>query len=108
SAELLAAMQQFDNARTAPSTTGAFPGAYSTAFAELQGLGATGGTWSEITTVPYDSDDPDYRDYYSNSSGGNGLVTGRITGLAADDSGDVYAGGAGRGGWRSTTGRRQS
>ena len=104
SAELLAAMQQFDNARTAPSTNGAAPGAYSDAFANLQGLGTTGSTWDEITNVPYDSDDPDYRDYYSNSSGGNGLVTGRITGLAADASGDVYAAGAVGGVWRSTTG----
>ena len=36
--------------------------------------------WNEVTRVPYDADDPDYRDYYSNSSGGAGLVTGRITG----------------------------
>ena len=47
---------------------------------------------------------PDYRDYYSNSSGGAGLVTGRITGLAADDHGHVYAAGADGGVWRSTTG----
>jgi sugar lactone lactonase YvrE len=104
SAELLAAMQQFDNARTAPSTNGAFPGAYTAAFDNLQSLETTGGAWDEITDVPYDSDDPDYRDYYSNSSGGNGLVTGRVTGLAADDSGDVYAAGAVGGVWRSTTG----
>jgi len=104
SAELLAAMQQFDNARTAPSTSGAFSGAYSAAFGNLQALDTTGGAWNEITNVKYDSDDPDYRDYYSNSSGGNGLVTGRITGLAADGNGDVYAAGAVGGVWRSTTG----
>ena len=104
SAELLAAMQQFDNARMAPSTNGAAPGAYTQAFTNLQNLGTTGGAWNEITNVPYDSDSPDYRDYYSNSSGGNGLVTGRVTGLAADSSGDVYAAGADGGVWRSTTG----
>ena len=65
---------------------------------------STGKTWTELTRRPYDADDPDYRDYYSNSGGGNGLVTGRITGLAADANGDVYAAGAVGGVWRSTTG----
>jgi photosystem II stability/assembly factor-like uncharacterized protein len=103
SAELLAAMQQFDNARVAPGDAVA-PGGYSAAYGNLQALATTGGAWSELTHIPYDADDPDYRDYYSNSSGGAGLVTGRITGLAADDSGDVYAAGADGGVWRSTTG----
>jgi photosystem II stability/assembly factor-like uncharacterized protein len=103
SAELLAAMQQFDNARVAPGDAVA-PGGYSTAYGNLQSLGVTSGTWTELTRRPYDADDPDYRDYYSNSSGGAGLVTGRITGLAADDNGDVYAAGADGGVWRSTQG----
>ena len=55
---------------------------------------ASGTSWNEVTNVPYDADDPDYRDYYSNSSGGSGLVTGRVTGLAADADGYVYAAGA--------------
>jgi photosystem II stability/assembly factor-like uncharacterized protein len=106
SAELLAAMQQFDNARMAPGSTGAAPGAYTDAYEALQGLPQAGGigAWQELTNVPYDSDSPDYRDYFSNSSGGNGLVTGRVTGLAADAHGDVYAAGANGGVWRSTTG----
>jgi sugar lactone lactonase YvrE len=103
SAELMAAMQQFDNARTAPGGIVA-PGGYSTAYSNLQHLDTTGGAWSEITNVPYDADDPDYRDFYSNSSGGSGNVTGRITGLAADDEGHVYAAGANGGVWRSSTG----
>jgi hypothetical protein len=103
SAELLAAMQQFDNARTAPGNAVA-PGGYTDAYGNLQALQVTDGSWSELTRVPYDADDPDYRDFYSNSSGGAGLVTGRITGLTADDSGDVYAAGADGGVWRSTTG----
>jgi len=103
SADLLAAMQQFDNARVAPGDAVA-PGGYSAAYGNLQSLGLTAGTWHELTRLPYDADDPDYRDYYSNSSGGAGLVTGRITGLAADDNGDVYAAGADGGVWRSTTG----
>jgi photosystem II stability/assembly factor-like uncharacterized protein len=109
SAELLAAMQQFDNARVAPGNAVA-PGGYSAAYGSLHGLDVTGGAWSELTggaganAVPYDADDPAYRDFYSNSSGGAGLVTGRITGLAADGNGDVYAAGADGGVWRSTTG----
>jgi photosystem II stability/assembly factor-like uncharacterized protein len=103
SAELLAAMQQFDSARTAPGDAVA-PGGYSAAYGSLQSLAVTGGGWNEITRVPYDADDPDYRDYFSNSSGGAGLVTGRITGLAADGSGYVYAAGADGGVWRSSQG----
>src|SRR3954471_16224509 len=80
SAELVAQKEQWDNARTAPSGIVA-PGAYSAAFSSLQSLSATSGSWSEVTRTKYDADDPDYRDYYSNSSGGSGLVTGRITGL---------------------------
>ena len=101
-AELQTAMEQFAQARTAPGIVN--PGAYSDAFNNMTGLGATAGSWDEVTNVPYDADDPNYRDYYSNSSGGSGLVTGRITGLAADGNGNVYAGGADGGVWRSTTG----
>ena len=103
SADLFAAQQQWDNTRTAPGIVA--PGAYSAAFASLQGLSATSGSWNEVTRVPYDADDPDYRDYYSNSSGGSGLVTGRVTALAVGKDGVVYAGGADGGVWRSTTGR---
>ncbi len=101
-AEARTAMEQFAEARTAPGIVA--PGAYSAAFASLSGLGTVGGAWTDVTQVPYDADDPNYRDYWSNSSGGSGLVTGRITALAADNSGDVYVGGANGGVWRSTTG----
>lgn len=100
--ELQTAMEQFAEARTAPGIVA--HGAYSAAFAHLAGLTAAGGAWTDVTRVPYDADDPTYRDYYSNSSGGSGLVTGRVTGLAADASGHVYAGGADGGVWRSSTG----
>ena len=102
SAELLAAQQQWDNQRTQGSVVA--PGAYSAALSSLEGLAPAGGSWSEITRLPYDADDPDYRDYYSNSSLGSGLVSGRITAIAADDSGYVYAGGADGGVWRSSRG----
>ncbi|MFB9237358.1 glycosyl hydrolase [Plantactinospora siamensis] len=93
---------QFAEARTAPGIVA--PGAYSNAYSQLTALPATAGTWREPTKLPYDADDPRYRDYYSNSSGGAGKVTGRITGLAADNGGYVYAAGADGGVWRSTTG----
>ena len=102
SAEALTASQQWAEARTAPGIVA--PGAYSAAFAALQGLPTVGTAWNEITNVPYDADDPTYRDYFSNSGGGSGLVTGRITALAADADGYVYAGGADGGVWRSSTG----
>ena len=101
-AEARTAMEQFAEARTAPGIVA--PGAYSAAFDTLSGLTTAGGDWTDVTKVPYDADDPNYRDYWSNSSGGSGLVTGRITALAADNSGNVYVGGANGGVWRSTTG----
>jgi photosystem II stability/assembly factor-like uncharacterized protein len=102
SAEARTASEQWAEARTAPGIVA--PGGYSTAFSALTGLPVAGGAWSEVTNVPYDADDPDYRDYYSNSSGGSGLVTGRITALAADGDGYVYVGGADGGVWRSSQG----
>jgi hypothetical protein len=101
SAELRRSMEQYAEARTAPGIVA--PGAYSAAFTALQGLPVTKGSWSELTRTPYDSDDPDYRDFYSNSSGGSGQVTGRITALAVG-GGAVYAAGADGGVWRSTSG----
>lgn len=103
SAAMLRAMTEFAQARTAPSGI-VSPGAYTAAVGQLNGLSAVGGAWTNITAVKYDADDPDYRDFYSNSSGGSGLVTGRITGLAADNAGNVYAASAMGGVWRSTTG----
>ena len=103
SAEAIVAARQWQEARTAPGVVA--PGAYSAAFAQLTGLAATGGSWANITALKYDADDTEYRDYYSNSSGGAGkYVTGRVTGLAASDDGTVYAAGANGGVWRSTTG----
>ena len=100
-AELRRSMEQYAEARTAPGIVA--PGAYSSAFNALQGLPTTGKTWTELTRLPYDGDDPDYRDYYSNSSGGSGLVTGRVTALAVG-GGTVYAAGANGGVWRSLKG----
>jgi hypothetical protein len=93
---------QFAEARLAPGIVA--PGAYGAAYTQLSSMAATGGTWKEQTKLPYNSDDPRYRDYASNSSGGAGNVTGRMTGVAADNSGYVYTAGANGGVWRSSTG----
>ncbi|MGW9196260.1 glycosyl hydrolase [Micromonospora chersina] len=94
--------EQFAQARYAPGIVA--PGAYANALSQLNALPATKGTWREVTKIKYDGDDPRYRDYASNSSGGAGLVTGRMTGLAADNNGFVYAAGADGGVWRSSIG----
>jgi len=102
SSEAQTAADQYAEARTAPGLVN--PGAYSDAFANLQSLPTSGGSWAEVTNQPYDSDDPNYRDpYYSNSSGGSGHVSGRVTGLAASGN-YVYAGGADGGVFRSSDG----
>ncbi len=101
-AEALTAAQQWADARTAPGIVA--PGAYGAAFNALTSLPQTAGSWTDVTRVKYDADDINYRDYYSNSSGGAGQVTGRVVGLAADNAGHVYAAGANGGVWRSATG----
>jgi hypothetical protein len=88
--------------RNAPGIV--MPGAYSAAFNQMLRLPHSAGRWQPVTNLSYNSDDPRYRDWDSDSSSGWGDVTGRVTGLAADDRGDVYAGGANGGVWRSTTG----
>jgi hypothetical protein len=100
--EIQEGADQYAEARYAPGVVA--PGAYSAAWAQLQSLHKTGGRWVDETALPYNADDPRYRDINSNSSGGAGPVSGRITGLAADDSGYVYAGAANGGVFRSRTG----
>jgi hypothetical protein len=100
--EIAEGAAQWAEARTSPGVVA--PGAYGAAWTALQRLPRTGGDWKNITTLPYNSDDPRYRDLDSNSTGGLGLVTGRTAALAADDDGHVYSGSAGGGVWRSSTG----
>ena len=100
--EALVAAEEYAEARTAPGIV--LPGAYGAAYAALTSLPIASGIWTEVTNRPYDSDDPRYRDpVFSNSSGGAGLVSGRVTGLAAG-GGVVYAGGADGGVFRSADG----
>jgi hypothetical protein len=94
---------QFAEARTAPGVVNS--GAYTAAYNSLKGLTPTSGSWADVTRVPYDSDDNRYRDWNSNSSGGSGYVSGRITGIAVGQDGVVYAASADGGVWRSLTGK---
>ncbi len=103
--EIAEQAQQYEEARTAPGIVA--PGAYTAAWQALKSMPVTAGRWQQVTNRPYESDDPRYRDINSNSSAGFGQVTGRITGLAADDSGYVYAGAANGGVWRSSVGGGQ-
>src|SRR5436305_7308089 len=99
--EIMQRQDERTQARTSPSGTVA-PGALLAARAQAQALSVTSGTWTEVTKAPYDSDDPRYRDpNWSNSGGGSGLVTGRMTALAVD-GGTVWAGAADGGVWKST------
>ncbi|MEU6773696.1 glycosyl hydrolase [Streptomyces sp. NPDC046759] len=100
--EIAEGADQYAEARTSPGVVA--PGAYGAAWHDLTHLRSTGGSWRNITDLPYNSDDPRYRDIDSNSSGGSGYVTGRMAAIAADDDGYVYAGSAGGGVWRSRSG----
>lgn len=100
--EIAEQAEQYAEARSAPGIIA--PGAYTAAWRALKSMPVSAGRWQHVTNRPYDSDDPRYRDINSNSSGGAGRVTGRVTGLAADNSGYVYAGAANGGVWRSGTG----
>ncbi|MER7684364.1 glycosyl hydrolase [Streptomyces sp. NPDC097610] len=102
SGEIAEGADQYAEARTSPGVVA--PGAYGAAWSSLNNLPSTGGSWRNVTDLPYNSDDPRYRDFDSNSSGGSGNVTGRLAAMAADDDGYVYAGSAGGGAWRSRSG----
>jgi hypothetical protein len=105
SEEILNAAAQFAAVRTAPATS-VSPAAFTAADAQASRLSLTGGRWREVTDQPYNSDAVGYRDpVWSNSSGGTGLVAGRMTALAVDGR-TVYAGAAAGGVWRSTNGGR--
>jgi hypothetical protein len=101
--EVLASAEQYSSVRTAPGTS-VSPAAFTAASAAAAKLPLAGRSWQQVTNQPYNSDAVDYRDpIWSNSSGGSGLVAGRITALAVD-RGTLFAGGAAGGVWRSTDG----
>jgi hypothetical protein len=97
---LLDGAQQYAAVRTAPATS-VSSDAFAAAFAQASALGQGGGRWREVTNGLYNSDAVGYRDpNWSNSSGGLGLVSGRMTALALDGD-TLYAGAADGGVWRS-------
>ena len=101
--EALESADQFAEARTAPADS-VSAAAFTSAASAAQALPTVGGAWGEVTTRKYDSDAHGYRDpTFSNSGGGSGLVSGRVTALAADGS-TLYMGAADGGVWKSTNG----
>jgi hypothetical protein len=103
SAEIFTSITSVAAARIAPYGSVA-PGQLSASLGEFRTLASNGSSWSEVTNLPYDADDPAYRDpNFSNSSGGAGYVAGRVTGLAAG-GGYLFAGGANGGVFRKALG----
>jgi hypothetical protein len=97
--EVLEQADQYAEARTAPTDV-VDAGAFSAGYAAYKALPVVGGTWTELTNVPYDSDAHGYRDpVWSNSGGGAQHVAGRMTALALD-GGTLYAGAADGGVWK--------
>jgi hypothetical protein len=102
--EIVGGALSFNVSRVAPGST-VSAGAFTAAFQAGRALPLAGGSWSQVTSQPYDSDAFNYRDpNISNSGGGSGLVSGRMTGLAVDPHNPalVYAGAADGGVWKST------
>lgn len=100
--ELIDRAQQYAAVRTAPGVSvsaEAFQAA--TRQARALPLPLARGAWRELTDLPYNSDAKDYRDpFWSNSSAGWGLVSGRMTALTSDGN-VIYAGAADGGVWKS-------
>jgi hypothetical protein len=100
---VLGSAEQYSAVRTAPATS-VSSSALIAAAAAAATLPVMGPGWQQVTDMPYASEAVDYRDpIWSNSSGGNGLVAGRVTTLAVDGK-TLVAGGADGGVWRSTDG----
>ena len=102
--EVIDGNAQYQAMRVAPAAvvSGAAMVAGETAASQLP---VSGGTWGELTNVPYFSDATDFRDpNISNSGGGAAYVTGRATALAVDPANPdiVYAGFADGGVWVTT------
>lgn len=103
SEQIMDSSEQFAAVRVAPGTS-VSSNAFTAAQKQARKLSRFGGRWQEVTDQPYNSDALNYRDpTWSNSSGGAGLVSGRITALATDGQ-TIYAGGAAGGVWRSFDG----
>jgi photosystem II stability/assembly factor-like uncharacterized protein len=105
--EILGIAYSFAGVATAPGIE-VDSAAYVEAFAHAASLPVVGGSWTELQNKRYNSDNRDYRDpFISNSGGGSGNVSGRMSGLAVmpgTGGNEVYAGGAGGGVWKTTNG----
>ncbi len=103
SSDLAAAVDAYAAPRLSPSGQ-LIPGAYDAAWSHILAMPAASSAFTEVTTPPYNSDSLHFRDQAaSNSGGGAGYSTGRISALAVDPShaGVIYAGGADGGVFRS-------
>lgn len=89
--------------RTAPAATVSGQALLS-AQAQASTLPTFGGTWTENTTKPYNSDpgSPYTDPFWSNVGSGFGIVGGRTTALVTTQAGTWLAGTADGGVWRST------
>ena len=103
------ATQWFMGQRAAPNES-VNPGAYAALGAQAAALPVTGGAWTERTARDYFTDSPDYAPIGANcgancdqnSGSGERYVSGRMTALAVARNGDVFAGAADGGIWKST------
>jgi hypothetical protein len=103
------ATQWFMGQRAAPNES-VNPDAYAALRAEAAALPVTGGTWTERTARDYFTDSPTYAPIGANcgancdqnSGSGERYVSGRMTALAVARNGDVFAGAADGGIWKST------
>jgi hypothetical protein len=101
----------FIQQRTAPNSA-VNVNAFASAVQQAAALPSTAGTWSERTNLAGAdgvdfSDPPAYIDptsNFSNSGAGDRWVGGRMTSLAAAPNGDIFAGAADGGVWKSTDG----
>lgn len=102
--DLMSALSAYNDPRLSPDGA-VTAGAYTAAWNHVTQMPVSTGTFSEVTTQPYNSDSLHYRDQSaSNSGGGAGYSAGRIAALAVDPThaGVLYAGGADGGVFRST------
>src|SRR4029450_12463188 len=82
--ELMDRASQYAAVRTAPALS-VSADAFQAGRGEADALPAAAGAWSEVTNQPYNSDALGYRDpFWSNSSGGAGLVAGRMSAIVSD------------------------
>ncbi|MCW2857362.1 MAG: hypothetical protein JWR52_2977 [Marmoricola sp.] len=87
--------------RTAPGTT-LSGGALDAAVNQAQSLTKSGGTWQELTTLPYNGQPAAYTDpFWSNIGAGFSIVGGRTTALTVAPDGTWFAGTADGGVWTS-------